>query len=315
MVMTDSADSSPVVSQRPRRLWTRVMIFIRRVHLYAGLFLLPWVFLFGVTGAMFNHHGLFPRATIRPVSVDAFSSTTLQELNTEVELADRVVAALGAQFDGRTIKRMADSKPEFTGDMLFETWADGERHVAHISPVTRTAYVASHPGGGDQHQAVLDKVKNIDLSPQPMEPAQNSAAAVFRAAGVNADGAIKPIGWTKLNFLVDVDGQPARVTYVLKDGRVDVTAYDGSHEFSLRQFLLRLHTTHVMSPYWNGRTFWVIAADALAVAMVVWGLSGLMMWWQIKRTRLIGSGVILASIVTAAWMYLSVGGFYATTKL
>ena len=42
------------------RVAPRIIKFLRRIHLYAGLFLLPWVFLYGVTGAMFNHQELFP---------------------------------------------------------------------------------------------------------------------------------------------------------------------------------------------------------------------------------------------------------------
>lgn len=313
--MSDDAATTRKVSQRPRRLWTRVMILVRRVHLYSGLFLLPWVFLFGVTGAMFNHQGLFPQARIQPVPSTALESTSLGELLSESQLADEVVAALQKQYPNQTIQRLADRPAEYTGDMLFETWANGERHVAHINPVSQTAYVASHPGDDHKPKPVLDNVKNISISPAPMQPAQSAATEVFKAAGVENTNNAKPIGWTKLNFLVSVDGQPARLTYVLKDGHVDVTTFDGNPGFSPRQFFLRLHTTHVMSPYWNGRTIWVIAADVLAAAMVVWGLSGIVMWWQIKRTRLIGAAVVAASIATAVWMYLSVGDFYARTLL
>ena len=290
-------------------------MFVRRVHLYAGLTLLPWVFLFGITGAMFNHRGLFPQGETTLVPAANLAGTALDELESADEIAVRVLAALRERADGKSIDLIAEHDPEFTGEMLFETWSDGQRHVAHINPVTKSASVISHGLNDHKPKALLDGVNNVQLSPQPMQPAQAAASDVFASAGIKPDRAIKPIGWTKLNFLSQIDGQPARVTYVLKDGHVDVTRYDGSHGMTARGFFLRLHTTHVMSPYWNGRSIWIIAADALAIAMVVWGISGLLMWWQIKRTRVMGSVCILASIATVAWMYVTVAGFYATTKL
>lgn len=82
-----------------------------------------------------------------------------------------------------------------------------------------------------------------------------------------------------------------------------------------RQFFLRLHTSHGQPPHWNGRMYWSLILDAMAIAMVTWGISGLVMWWQIKRTRLIGSVVILASLITASGLYVAMMDFYATTKL
>jgi molybdopterin-guanine dinucleotide biosynthesis protein A len=43
------------------KLSSRIRLRIRRIHLYSGLFLLPWVIMYGMTGAMFNHLGLFPQ--------------------------------------------------------------------------------------------------------------------------------------------------------------------------------------------------------------------------------------------------------------
>ena len=53
----------------------------------------------------------------------------------------------------------------------------------------------------------------------------------------------------------------------------------------------------------------------MAIAMVTWGVTGLVMWWQLKRTRLIGAAVIAASLATAIWLYFGMFAFYATTQL
>ena len=40
---------------RPRRRYGAVMKFVRRLHMYLGLLVFPWVLLFGASGALFNH--------------------------------------------------------------------------------------------------------------------------------------------------------------------------------------------------------------------------------------------------------------------
>jgi hypothetical protein len=49
-------DEKPV-SRKPRskKLSSRMNIWIRRIHLFSGLFMLPWVLLYGVTALLFNH--------------------------------------------------------------------------------------------------------------------------------------------------------------------------------------------------------------------------------------------------------------------
>jgi len=39
-------------------------------------------------------------------------------------------------------------------------------------------------------------------------------------------------------------------------------------------------------------------------SMVFWGISGIFMWWQIKRTRMIGFVILGASAICAAWLVL-----------
>jgi hypothetical protein len=70
-------------------------------------------------------------------------------------------------------------------------------------------------------------------------------------------------------------------------------------EFSWRRFLLRLHTAHTYPNEYNPRWFWAIIVDVMAFVMVFWGISGIVMWWQIKSTRLAGSIAGAVSLVAA----------------
>ena len=54
--------TEPTGTEPRRSAGRRVMHTIRRLHLYLGLFLLPWSILYGVTGFLFNHPTAFADA-------------------------------------------------------------------------------------------------------------------------------------------------------------------------------------------------------------------------------------------------------------
>lgn len=297
------------------RLVTRINLIIRRIHLYSGLFLLPWVLMYGVTGAMFNHLGLFPRIQIDPVDSNAASQAALQDFPDAQKLATQVVDAIREASGKSQIELSEDARAEFTNEMAFEVKQDGLQHVVYLDPVSHKSWVGTMPKNEEDPQVLLPEIRNVTLTPNPQVAAQNAAARVLDDAGLLKGKEPQPFGWTKLNFLATVDGEPARVTYVLKDGHVDINRFTGDDGMPLRHFFLRMHTSHGHSPSWNGRTIWSLAVDAMAMAMVFWGISGLVMWWQIRRTRWIGAVIIGLSIVTAVTMYLGLSEFYATTRL
>jgi hypothetical protein len=293
----------------------RLTMLLRRVHLYAGLFLLPWVFLYGISGALFNHYGLFPDVQIETVSAAAMRESPMKQFPSAQLLAEQVVEQIQNLSPDNRIELDPAGTPEFVNDVILQVSQDELKHAVHIDPVAKSAWVAS--GSDRQHKPkdLLSNVEKVTVASRPYELAQQSVPDVLESAGIEASNSPQPLGWCKLNFLAVVDGTPARVTYVLRDGHVDVTEYEGKSGMSTRAFLLRLHTSHGQPPHWNARMVWSLFVDVMAIAMVTWGLTGLVMWWQMKRTRLVGGFVILASIATALMMYLSMIQFYATSKL
>ena len=309
------SESDEPSHQTPRRLSTRILILLRRIHLYTGLFLLPWVLLYGITGAMFNHQELFPVPTFQSVDPAVVTDSGFGDFPAPEELARQVVETLQEAADESTITLREDHGAEFTNDLVFEVHNGGDRQVVHLDPISQASKIAVHPPNDEAPERVLNDLHNITLDPDPHDLARSSANQILKESGFASSQSVKPLGWTKLNFLADVNGEPVRITYVLKDGHVDVEKYTGEDGMLPRHFFLRLHTSHGQSPHWNGRSIWSLFVDGMAIAMVTWALTGLVMWWQIKRTRVIGSVVIVVSIVTASVMYISMMDFYATTKL
>lgn len=264
---------------------------------------------------MFNHQGLLSENEIKTVQADRLRNSTLAQLPTPEVLAEQIVQQLQARSPNAEILLADDHGAEFNNNIILESRPDGIRHAIHIDPMARSAYVVRQLEQPYKLQPLLNDIKNIQLSENPYQRAMESVPTILSELGLDASSQTKPIGWCKLNFLANVDGQPARVTYVLRDGHVDVTKYEGRSEMSTREFFLRLHTSHGQPPHWNGRMAWSLILDAMAIAMVTWGMTGLIMWWQIKRTRRIGGVVLALSAASAIWLYFGMVQFYATTKL
>jgi len=304
-------------SELRTRLKPRLLKLVRRVHLYAGLFLLPWVFLYGITGAMFNHVGLLPTGEIHNVPTAAIAAGHLRDFPAPEELARQVVTALHHAKPAVDIKLSASPRAAFNNELGLETRIDGTKHIVRIDPADRSAWIMVPPTNHEQaaQSRLLDDVRNVRIDPNPYHIAQHAVPEITKAAGLGTPSPTKPVGWCKLNFLADIDGKPARVTYVLRDGHVDITHYTGEDGMLARQFFLRLHTSHGRSPDWSGRNIWSLFVDGMAFAMVMWGITGLLMWWQLKSIRLIGAIVLLFSVITAVAVYFGMVDFYATTKL
>ncbi len=315
MNQATSNEKTEVVATKSKRRLPRFTILLRRIHLYAGLFLLPWVFLYGLTGAMYNHQGLFPDVQFHTVNSEALAGSPLTDFPPPDLLAKAVVERLRVSAPESDIELLEQPQAEYNNNVILEAYVDGTKHAVHLDPISHSADVAVFAEATEKEMPLLTSVKNIQLAKNPYGLARSSVSDVLSSAGLGEPDSIKPLGWCKLNFLATVDGEQARITYVLRDGHVDVTQYDGSDGMSPRQFLLRLHTSHGQPPHWNFRMFWSLIVDTMAIAMLTWGVTGLVMWWQIKRTRFIGGVVILLSLITACWLYFGMSFFYATTKL
>lgn len=314
---TKAAPENPanVGEKRHRRPLARFMMLARRVHLYAGLFLLPWVFLYGVTGAMFNHQGLFSEGQFISIPDAAVVGSAMSDFPTPNELARQVAAAIDRNNADVSVTVDDSSGAKFTNNIMFEVYADGRTHVLHVNPHNYQSHLVQLPEHGFKPVKLVGDLKNVQLTENPQDIALQSAQKILVASGIDFIGTPQPHGFTKLNFLATVNSEPARVTYVLKDGHVDITKYDGGPGMSLRGFFMRLHTSHGHSPNWTARMIWSLFVDAMACAMVGWGLTGLLMWWQIKRVRLVGGIVMAFSIIVALAMFFAMQDFYATNML
>jgi hypothetical protein len=65
-------------------------------------------------------------------------------------------------------------------------------------------------------------------------------------------------------------------------------------------FLERFHRRRGFATGYALDTVWAVTVDALIVALVVWVLSGLWMWWEMTATRKLGAVAALGGLAVFA---------------
>lgn len=304
-----------------RTVAARAQMFIRRAHLYLGLLLVPWVVLFGISGFLFNHTSTtfgggtrelaqFSPAEARritgftPVEVAQLAADVVRQLNettpdrpANYTLVDAGAAHLSANagFTGRTTNGTIN---------LALNLADGG---AALTMQAGMLLKPTKPAFAEQPV----KVPGVDFA-----ALAGHAGALAKAAGVTVDGAMTPRtrGGPELRFVVQ-DGEGRRWNAVcdLAQGRLSGRAADDDTGLSFYTAVTRLHKTHHYPDRVGARFFWVLLADTLALTMVFWGVSGLIMWWQIKPARVLGvlamslAGAVAAVIFSGTLKDMSFG--------
>src|SRR5688500_19605862 len=82
--------------KRARVTYNAAMKVLRRVHLFSGLFMTPWVFLYGATALLFNHPDLFSGRQVIEVGPAELAGTPLAQVPRPDDLAARVIEKLNA---------------------------------------------------------------------------------------------------------------------------------------------------------------------------------------------------------------------------
>ena len=264
-------------------------LLIRRTHLYSGLFLVPWVLLYGFTAFLFNH----PEVLSRTENFNAPYPAGFEDWSDPNAIADQVIAALSkdqkvavekigrASFSGQLAAR-------FNGEQNGNLRLDLEEKT--ISMSIRPGDPASSPGPLDgkflQEKANL-KAKKISGILTPFLQGQGFKTESLRIRSI-----------PDVEFNLKHQGQEWKARYNLEKGMLTATNGEVGTGPNWRTFLLRLHKTHVYSSN-PARWVWALIVDIMAMAMVVWGLSGIYMWWKMKKLRSVGKWIILASLISA----------------
>lgn len=301
-----SDDQIPAKVPRRRRFgkeYKQLMKFVRRTHMYTGLILLPWVLLFGASGVLFNHPTWLSDTDI----VYRESGTELRQIagfeaSDPLALAGDVVERLNEGSAQDQFELEQNGVARLGGRLYFSTKSEGGQHVVRFNMSEGTAWIESRPYSESatvERPAFSGSVIEADFV--PWDDLENGAQALLARAGIEPSEELKRQSRSAPQLLFQVRDQDDRLwnTVVnLQTGAVDGRLAASASPMGLRSTITRLHKLHVYPDGKGARWLWAIAGDATGLMMVFWGLSGAIMWWQIKPTRLVGiAGLSIAAVV------------------
>lgn len=312
--MSSAAES---VARRP--LHKQLAHLLRRSHLYLGLFLLPWAILYGVTAFLFNHPAAFSDQPTVQFGRETVRGTPLESVPSPQQQAEQVVARLNELHKPEVPYTLAAGEVKYTREFAFATAKADGRTVSILidvkngggtvrstpdkpkaEPVTAPFAVGvSRPARPTGNAPALPTTDGIKLADPLPERVKASVPAILERTGFPATDVVVT-SVPDLQFPVEAAGRTWTATYNASTGSVSGAVPELKSGPNWRQFLLRLHTAHGYPGEANARWGWAVIVDVMAAVLVFWGLSGLVMWWQVKATRVAGAVTLVFSAIAAS---------------
>lgn len=326
-------DSSTNASNKDTgRFGKALSVWIRRCHLYLGLFLAPWALLYGVTGYLFNHPTHFSDRGLKEISRATLVQSGFDgKLPDPQEAAIEVVEKLNERFPAAKLELTSDSDAKYVGDFYFATASGKEKTYQLLirrdggggtyldsttppKPTGPTAEFVVNPRSAPNVPVVSATPERETKTPEPLRINQGSASKVEEilpelAKRLDTPGLVVPFQLTsapQLQFRANSGDNQWMIKYDSFQGGVSAEWIDPAAQkepLSWRSYLLRLHTTHGYSGIYEARWFWAMIVDSMSFVMIFWAVSGLLMWWQIKRLRKSGWVVIAMSLLIAGALF------------
>ena len=282
------------------RFRNRILKWVRRAHLYTGLLLLPWVLFFGFSGMLFNHPEFGEMDQVGSWSGREMSKFGFETVEPE-SLASAIVADLNRSTEGRNL-RLVPGGARVDGAFVFQGQARGGALTLTVDPedggaVLHRTTEATKPGAPSFVSAEIPSRK-----PTERESLEKAVARLMKESGIESAGTLEPStrGGAELRFQVESEstGQRWNLSWNLLRGGLTARESGAGSGLDLYSVLTRFHKTHAYPQQFGARWLWSAFADATGLTMVFWGLSGAIMWWQIKPTRLIGvTGLSVAAVL------------------
>jgi hypothetical protein len=309
-----------------------MMYWIRRLHMYIGLFLLPWALMYGVTAYLFNHPSAFGDAPMTYFGREAADGTELEALPNPAELAGQVVESLNARKKPAVAYKLVNAaQVRFSREFAFAT-VKGEGEALSIlvdvvngggtirvnvnkpPPESVLPPFASARPANAAPSPFTDKTKTSDanekengriLLAHPLHQRIKNAIPTILERASYPVGVITITSVPDVVFQIEADGRVWTANYNAMTGNLTGKPADSvSEPLSARQFLLQLHTAHGYPGAQDIRWYWAIMVDVVAFVFVFWGISGILMWWQLKATRGLGLVLLILGMLSAVGMTL-----------
>lgn len=297
--------SSAISASKATRWRPRVLKWVRRAHLYTGLVLLPWVIFFGFSGMLFNHPE-FGETESR----GSWNGKELAALGFEVvdsrALAAEIVAELNESEAGQDLRLIPGQPVLMDGAIVYQGQAKAGAFTLAIDPSDGNANLQLSP---EPRKTPVPPFLGARVDAPTVDGAmvESTVAALLAESGLKPLGKVEPSsrGGAELRFQLESPetGRRWNVSWNLMKGGLTARELGVGGGPDLYTVLTRFHKTHHYPHQFGARWLWNAFADATGLTMVLWGLSGAIMWWQIKPTRLIGIAGLSVAAVLAFFIF------------
>ena len=261
----------------------------RRIHLYTGLFMIPYIFIFGLSGFLFNHPTALINRTSQSFELDNGESFAPLFPN---------INALASSVTDSLISEGLISSPEIKDIRYSNTMI-----LRNLNDIADYRINADIPSSKVQLMTLPDFAENtfITRGNYSFPSTINSNELLMKAERLLISKGINP-GASRVqripNLVFDLSNSDKnyRVSYDLTNGNYRVDDLN-KRKFKINYLFTNLHEQHGYPVAgFSIRWLWVFFADTLAILMIVWAISGLIMWFQMKRLFAIGTLLLGISV-------------------
>lgn len=322
-----------MLSEKADEDWLKtVLLILRRSHLYLGLLLCPWALLYGLTAYLFNHPSHFSDSNLRTFSSEVLRQAGFDGLSSPNKLAGHVVDGLNERFPDAQLTLNRQQPIRFDGDfffasartdaklvqmLIFRNGSGGSvREQVEPKKDDKPAAPFAISSKNNPSPATPQSLTASDAQSRPLKLDQGIDRVIDKALPEIAErigysdvaGSFKLTSVPALEFVASSQDTQWIVRYDSLNGTVAASRIDGtipSKPFGWRKYLLRLHTTHGYPGEFSTKFYWAIIVDSMAAVMIFWGISGILMWWQLKRLRFWGGVTLAGSLIVASWLFAS----------
>ncbi len=265
----------------------------RRIHLYAGLFMIPYIFIFGLSGLIFNHAALMSDNR----SVDTFKLEGKDQLSTLFPNLEELAATITDSIKGENnISSFSLDNIKYNNTMILRYTNKDADHRIKIDVPTNNVEMMTLPDFVENNTVNRGTVNLLNKL--------NTEEILHRFENVLADRGINNVSsriqrLPNLEFDLVTNQNNYRVTYDLQSGNYRLADLD-QRKFKWNYFFVNLHQVHGY-PLGGFSLKWlfVFFADSLAVLMIIWAISGVIMWYKMKKQFVIGLVLLGVSVVIA----------------
>lgn len=264
----------------------------RRIHLYTGLFMIPFIFVFGLSGITFNHSSFLSSER----SVDYFTLNENESLEKHFPNLDKLAAEL---LDSLATKSLIDasqiSQVKYNNTVILRSLNEEADYRIQMDIPTHNVQIMTLPDFAVNPALVSRGTLETSYKLNDNELLEHMDN-VLKNRGFNP-GKSRVQRIPNLAMEIESENKQYRVLYNLRNGNYRIDDLN-KRKFRLNNLVGNLHELHgyPLSGF-SLKWLWVFCADVLAGLMMIWAITGLIMWLKMKRQFVIGLIILSVSLI------------------